>query len=462
MSVDLDLTSSPEPSPHRRTRWPAALRRWRVTISSLFGIVALLYAAPTVTLIVTGGGLMMMGMALRLWALGYLRKDTELCTAGPYAYTRNPLYLANFLLGLGLVVACGRWWLGVLFVVLFAVLYGSAMTQEAAHLRRLFPREFPPYERAVPWFWPRWRPYPASSGRYDFAMLKSHREYRLLFILGLVLALLAWKAAVGQAASRPEQATAAGPPTAPLTLPFAEGETLQFEARFSKLLLSGKIGRLTFTFGRSTEPPLVGKYHIKAEAVSEGFWTKLFRIDVKDSFESFVEPADFGVYRTRKQFNHNGKRELELAIFNRSDGSVVVIERNLSKADQAPSVKQAPAQPWVQDVVSVIYYVRTLPMTVGQTMEVPVSDSGKTYDLQINVVAHELLKTDLGSFNTVKLQPLVMGEDKIIRRPGEMFVWFTDDARRLPVKAMVAGSFGTATIELRAMSGVPEAKPGGA
>lgn len=411
-------------------------------------------------LIAVGGGLMVMGMALRLWALGYLKKDTELCTAGPYAYTRNPLYLANFLIGLGLVVACGRWWLGVVFVLLFAVLYGSAMTQEATHLRRLFPREFPAYEQAVPWFWPRWRPYPAASGRYDFAMLKSHREYRLLLLLGLVLVVLAWKAAVGQAASRPEQVTATGTPPAPLNLPFAEGETLRYEARFTKLLVSGKIGRLTFTFGRSTEQPLVGKYHIRAEAVSEGFWTKVFGIDVRDSFESFVEPADFGVHRTRKQFNHNGKRELELAIFNRSDGSVVVIERNLSKPDQAPSVKQAPTQRWVQDVLSAIYYVRTLPMNVGQTIEVPVSDSGKTYNVQIHVVAHEQLKSDLGSFDTVKVQPLVMGDDKIIRRSGEMYIWFTQDARRLPVKAMVTGSFGTATIELKALSDVAEAKLG--
>lgn len=436
------------------TRFQATLQRWRVTVSFVFSVIAITLAKPTVRLIVMGGVLALLGVGLRAWATGHLRKDQELSTSGPYAYTRNPLYLGSFLIGLGVIIACGRPLLLLTFLVLFFLLYGSAMRREADHLRRLFPDQYPPYEKAVPAFLPRLRPYSgAARRRFSWALWRVHREHRVGLVLVLILAILLLRAtlASAQLESAGGQATQ---PTANKTqsLPFVEGEVLHYEARYSKLFLSGKIGVLTFTFTHSAEPPLAGHHLIKVDVLSEGFWPKLLGIEVKDVFESFVDPTDFGVVRTRKQLSHQGKNEFELAVFDRRNGTVMVISRDLTNAQAQPETRQEPTRPWVQDIVSAIYHLRTVPLTVGQTIEIPLSDSGKTYDIPVKVHAQEQLHTKLGPFNTLKVQPQIFGQDKLIRKEGELYIWLTDDARRLPVRAWVRGSFGAATIELTSMS----------
>ncbi|MBI3950769.1 MAG: DUF3108 domain-containing protein [Acidobacteria bacterium] len=439
-----------------RAKLQAALQRWRITMSFAFTVIALALAQPTVRLILIGGSISLLGAGLRAWAAGYLKKDQELSTAGPYAYTRNPLYLGSFIIGLGVIIACGSWPLLALFLILFFVLYSSAMTREAAHLLKLFPDEYPQYEKAVPVFRPRLTPYPAASGQFSIRLYKRHREYQVGLVLLLIFGLLLVKATLVEAHGASVRRQEAEPATERQIgpLPFAEGETLQYEARYSRLFISGKIGRVTFTFGRCTEVPLTGVFQVKAEAVSDGFWTKLLSIEVKDVFESFVEPTDFGVLRTRKHLNHDGEKEFELAVFDRKNSSVMVIRRDLTDAAAQPEVKQEPTRPWVQDVVSAVYYVRALPITAGQRIEFPLSDAGKTFDLRVNVVAQEQIQTGLGQFNTLKVQPQIFGEGKLIRKSGELSIWVTDDGHRIPVRALVQGSFGTATLELTSMAGV--------
>jgi len=137
---------------------------------------------------------------------------------------------------------------------------------------------------------------------------------------------------------------------------------------------------------------------------------------------------------------------------------VMVIKRDLTEINLQTKVSQEPTLSWVQDVLSATYYVRTLPMTVGQTLEFPLSDSGKTFDTQMKVLAQEQIQIDRGRFNTLKVQPLIFGEGQLIRKPGELYIWMTDDARHIPVRALAQGSFGTVTIELTSMSGVGNVK----
>src|SRR6185503_3500798 len=80
------------------------------------------------------------GLLLRAWASGHIRKNSALATSGPYAFTRNPLYLGNFLLGLGFTVGSGWWPLGILFAVLFLGIYLPVMRVESETLAQLFGR----------------------------------------------------------------------------------------------------------------------------------------------------------------------------------------------------------------------------------------------------------------------------------------------------------------------------------
>ena len=175
------------------------VQRWRVPLGFLCAALYLLLARPRPATLVLGGLVAFCGLLLRAWAAGHIRKNDRLATSGPYAYTRNPLYLGSFILGLGFTIAAGHWWLlGGLFVALFLGIYLPVMRVEAQTLGRLFGAEYERYARRVPLFLPRLAPYRdgAHAGtKFDAALYLRYREYRAA--LGLlcawgVLACKAW------------------------------------------------------------------------------------------------------------------------------------------------------------------------------------------------------------------------------------------------------------------------------
>ena len=114
------------------------MQRWRVPLGFLCGALFVLFARPRPQTLALGGIIALLGLALRAWAAGHIRKNAELATSGPYAHTRNPLYLGSFLLGIGFTVASGRAILGLLFAALFLGIYLPVMRVEAATLAALF------------------------------------------------------------------------------------------------------------------------------------------------------------------------------------------------------------------------------------------------------------------------------------------------------------------------------------
>jgi protein-S-isoprenylcysteine O-methyltransferase Ste14 len=140
-------------------------------------------------MLLIGASVSVLGLAVRAWAAGHIRKNAQLATSGPYAFTRNPLYLGSFLLGLGFTIASGRWLLGVLFAALFLGIYLPVMRVEATHLAELFGKEFETYRQAVPLFFPRISPFrqneTAAANRFDGSLYLRYREYRAA--LGLVI-----------------------------------------------------------------------------------------------------------------------------------------------------------------------------------------------------------------------------------------------------------------------------------
>jgi len=164
-------------------------QRWRVPLGFACGIAFILLARPTPLTLVAGALVSLFGLWLRAWAAGHIRKNAELATSGPYAYTRNPLYLGSFLLGLGFTIAAGRWVLATLFGALFLGIYFPVMRVEASTVAELFGKDYETYSRSVPLFLPRLTPFrhTASGGsRFDSSLYLRYREYRAA--LGLVAA----------------------------------------------------------------------------------------------------------------------------------------------------------------------------------------------------------------------------------------------------------------------------------
>jgi len=165
------------------------IQRWRVPLGFLCAAVFLLLAKPTRPALLAGAGVSLLGLAIRAWAAGYIRKNAELAVFGPYAFTRNPLYFGSFLMGLGFTIASGQMVLGLLFVALFVGIYLPVMGVEASTLAELFPTDYAMYKRSVPLFFPRLTPFREHDSlpvRFDGSLYFRYREYRAA--LGLVIA----------------------------------------------------------------------------------------------------------------------------------------------------------------------------------------------------------------------------------------------------------------------------------
>jgi protein-S-isoprenylcysteine O-methyltransferase Ste14 len=154
--------------------------------------VFLVLAEPTVRLLVAGAVLAVVGGVIRGWAACTIRKNQVLTTNGPYAFTRNPLYLGSALVGLGVVVGGGSLILLVLFLVFFGVVYTRTIKEEERHLEMLFGEEYRAYLAAVPAFIPRLRPYRGSASvptQFRLWEYFGKREWELA--LGMLAAFLA-------------------------------------------------------------------------------------------------------------------------------------------------------------------------------------------------------------------------------------------------------------------------------
>src|ERR687892_1272956 len=108
------------------------IQRWRVPLGFLCAAAFLFFAKPTPGALATGAFVSVLGLAIRAWAAGHIRKNAQLATSGPYAFTRNPLYFGSFLLGLGFTIASGQVVLALLFAALFLGIYLPVMRVEAS------------------------------------------------------------------------------------------------------------------------------------------------------------------------------------------------------------------------------------------------------------------------------------------------------------------------------------------
>lgn len=173
------------------------MQRWRVPLGFLCGTLFLWFARPSWPTLAIGGGIALVGLALRAWSAGHIRKNSVLATSGPYGYTRNPLYVGSFLLGVGFTVASGQWWLALPFAALFLGIYYPVMRVEAADLAQLFGEDYEKYSRAVPLFIPRLKPYRDErtlEAKFDASLYLRYREYQAALGLLIAWGLLALKA----------------------------------------------------------------------------------------------------------------------------------------------------------------------------------------------------------------------------------------------------------------------------
>jgi len=170
------------------------MQRWRVPLGFLCAAIFLFFAQPNFWTLIVGALVALPGLVLRAWASGHLQKNEALATTGPYAYTRNPLYLGSFLMGLGFTIATGRAFLVLIFVMMLLGIYLPVMRVESETLTELFGKKYARYANEVPLFLPRLSPYRRNETDFDRALYLRYREYRAAMGVVIAWALLTAKA----------------------------------------------------------------------------------------------------------------------------------------------------------------------------------------------------------------------------------------------------------------------------
>lgn len=171
--------------------------RWRVRLGYPLAAAVLWFSRPSPRSILIGGITGVLGLWLRVRAAGYLHKQEVLTVAGPYAYTRNPLYLGSAILAFGAGLATRSWVSASILLVYFAIFYSMVMRREEKELALRHGAEFEEYARAVPLFLPRLSPAKlpgGSAGVFSFAQYKKNHEWQaaLGFLLLLAALFLIW------------------------------------------------------------------------------------------------------------------------------------------------------------------------------------------------------------------------------------------------------------------------------
>ena len=175
----------------------ARFARWRVRLGYVLAVFVLWFAKPTPRSIAFGALVGIVGLSIRAYAAGYLHKQSVLTVTGPYAYTRNPLYLGSSVLALGAGIATRSWISAAILVVYFALVYSVVMRREEHELLIQHGGAFEAYAAAVPLFFPRMTPARkdgARAGSFSLAQYKKNHEYEAAvgFLLLLLVFLLKW------------------------------------------------------------------------------------------------------------------------------------------------------------------------------------------------------------------------------------------------------------------------------
>lgn len=282
------------------------------------------------------------------------------------------------------------------------------------------------------------------------------------------------------------------------SLPFQPNEVLVYELRLSRFPIYGTIGQLTFnvveeqannsspskeevvkpaenTETKSIKPSentetksettptttiasqttttnlnqsinVDSNWKFSIEAKSKGILTSLFRINVNDTFTSYVKKNDFSITKHVKRIEEGKRRREMVSEFDQAKQKVKWIDTDLT-TNKIVRSKEKVTPIWVTDIINGWYVMRAQSLSIGKKFSFPLSDDAENYEIEVEVEGNEKLESDLGKFSTLKLEMKIF-DGKYIRRKGTLHIWVTDDSRHIPLRAQLKSTFGTVNINL--------------
>lgn len=227
--------------------------------------------------------------------------------------------------------------------------------------------------------------------------------------------------------------------TAPSVLPFKDGEKLTYEISWSNIM---QAGTAVMEVRKQTDSDGKEAYHLVSTAVSAGLVSKFYR--VSDRIESLIDPAGLSSLSYRMDSQHGKRTKKRQMLFDRSKRTVRVLAGGFQNVYTVPD--------GVQDALSSLYYVRTRQdFLVGKPIIVHVHEDDKTWAVAVETLGRETIRTPLGEFKTIKVRTYPQ-YDGVFQNKSEIFIWLTDDTRKIPVlmKSTIAiGTIVTTLVDLR-------------
>lgn len=223
--------------------------------------------------------------------------------------------------------------------------------------------------------------------------------------------------------------------------PFPVGEALNYDIRWGII----RAGSGTLTISENTSGD--GVYHIVNTARSNAVIDKFYK--VRNRIETFLDvgkSSSVGYRKVQREGSHH--RDVNL-VFDHDQNAATLFRNGKERRTIA-----VPAS--IHDPLSAIYYLRTIPSFDDGPVVLNVTDGKKNYQVHVRVHGRETVETPLGFFDTVKIEPIVEDLELVFekKKGGKLYIWLTDDARKIPVKMRSELYFGSIQVVLTQANGL--------
>lgn len=222
--------------------------------------------------------------------------------------------------------------------------------------------------------------------------------------------------------------------------PIPASETLVYTAEWR--LIHAANARLTWKAANSSAAP---GWHTRLTVESVGMVSRLYRVN--NEYNAVLN-SKLCVESTFLKANEGSRRRETRVTFDGERKKASLQERDLVKNTTATN--EIDIVPCEHDVIGALYHLRALNLEPGQSVQIPISDGKKAVLAKVEAQERETVKTDLGKFKTIRYEAFLFN-NVMYRRSGRLFVWLTDDDRKLPVQIRVRLPFyiGTVTLQLQ-------------
>ncbi len=214
-------------------------------------------------------------------------------------------------------------------------------------------------------------------------------------------------------------------------VPFLPGEQLVYTIAWLKI----EGGEMTLSAVRAASPDGVPIHHLLLTAVSNEYVSKFYPVNTR--YETWVDARDFQPLRFEKRAREGRYSSDEVEEFD--------LGRRIAfwRTDRTALPER------VQDIISSFYFMRSQPLTPGRDIPLDMFSRGKIYRLVVHVQEKETVETEAGTFEAVRVQPAMLGGDGEDQNRGKLFLWFSNDERRLPVMARTILPIGSVSARLK-------------